>query len=83
MAQIEFNTGCALISIYFDVNPEDSRRPIASLHLGVKQEDHSVYKRKGGRMVYVDCNWIWGRATEPYDCCLEYFGLGPLMLVCW
>jgi hypothetical protein len=27
--------------------------------------------------------WLWGRATERYDHCLEYFGVGPLALFCW
>lgn len=26
---------------------------------------------------------VWGRATEPYDLCLEYFGLGPFFEACW
>lgn len=29
-------------------------------------------------------NWkMWGRSTESYDHCLEYFGLGPLALLVW
>ena len=28
-------------------------------------------------------HWIWGRQTEPYDLCLEYFGVGPLFLLVW
>lgn len=28
-------------------------------------------------------SWIWGRQTEPYDLCLEYFGCGPLFLIVW
>lgn len=28
-------------------------------------------------------HWVWLRDTEDYDMCLEYFGLGPLLLVAW
>lgn len=28
-------------------------------------------------------HWMWWRHTEEYDSCLEYFGLGPILLVCW
>lgn len=47
---------------------------------------------RGPRHIYVpgkreaqclDNAWIWGRATEVYQHCLEYFGLGPFLLVCW
>jgi hypothetical protein len=27
--------------------------------------------------------WKWGRSTEPYDLCAEYFGLGPFFLIVW
>jgi len=27
--------------------------------------------------------WMLGRQTEPYDSCLEYFGLGPLCRFVW
>lgn len=54
-----------------------------SVHFGVLPDvDNEVYKIRNGRQEYVQCWWIWGMATEPYDCCLEYFGLGPLMLIC-
>ncbi len=71
--KINFNR-TSLISFHF----EDS-----SVHLGVYRDPNTVYKMKGDREVEVDCDWIWGRATEQYDHCLEYFGLGPFMLVCW
>ena len=28
-------------------------------------------------------HWMFGRETEEYDRCLEYFGLGPLLLIAW
>lgn len=54
-----------------------------SLLIGVYRDPNTVYKVKNGREVEVDCDWVWGRATEQYDHCLEYFGFGPLFLVCW
>lgn len=27
-------------------------------------------------------HWIWGHETEEYDCIMEYYGLGPLFLLC-
>lgn len=33
-------------------------------------------------VVAKDC-WHWGRDTEEYEACLEYFGLGPLLLIAW
>lgn len=27
-------------------------------------------------------HWIWGHYTEPYDLCMENYGVGPLMLLC-
>ena len=24
---------------------------------------------------------VWGRTVEPYDLCMTYYGLGPLLLV--
>jgi hypothetical protein len=43
----------------------------------------TYYKMKGKKEVEVDSYWVWGRATEQYDHCGEYFGLGPLFLLCW
>lgn len=71
--KLEFNTGCALVSIYGRT----------CVHFGVKRNSDVVYKTKNGKEVQVECDWIWGRATELYDHSLEYFGLGPLMLVVW
>ena len=71
--KVKLNT-CALVSFNCEA---------FSLHLGVYREPNTVYKVKDGREVEVDCDWVWGRATEQYDHCLEYFGLGPLALVCW
>lgn len=67
----------ALISLYFKG---------FSVRLCLLPEENSVYKYENDRLrddVYVDCMWIWGRAVEPYDHCLEYFGLGPLGLISW
>lgn len=41
----------------------------------------AYYKQKGDKEVVVEGYWVWGRATEMYDHCGEYFGLGPLLLV--
>lgn len=53
----------------------------ASFHFGVYKDEFDVYKP--GVEEQVSCDWIWGRATESYDSCMEYFGLGPFFLVCW
>lgn len=74
LMDIQLNNGCALLSIYTS---------IVCVHFGVKRSPTVVYKKKGGREVGVECDWIWGRATEQYDHCLEYFGLGPLLLLVW
>lgn len=69
--------GAGLLTFYHDS---------MTLVLGVPPEDHSVYKDDPAnphRLRTVDCRWIWGRATEPYDLCLDYFGLGPLAEVSW
>lgn len=53
-----------------------------SLHFLLPPRACSVYKHDPFRTV--DYRWgIWGRATEPYDMCLEYFGLGPFFEACW
>lgn len=69
--------GAGLITLYHDTG---------TLILGVPASDRSVYKAdldRPGHEVTVDGRWIWGRATEPYDHCLEYLGVGPLLEVCW
>lgn len=72
--KIKFNK-CAVLSIHCDK---------FSIHFGVYPErDQEYYKMKGDREVVVQCDWIWGHATEMYDHCVEYFGLGPFLLVCW
>lgn len=71
--RIAFNRS-ALVSLHLNT---------VSFHVGVYPDPTTVYKVKDGREVDVDCTWIWGRATEPYDHCLEYFGGGPLFLVCF
>ena len=72
--KVKFNT-CSLLAFHFKKS---------SIHFIVwPEEEQTVYKFRKGKTIEVDCLWIWGRATEQYDCCLEYFGLGPLMLVCW
>ena len=68
-----------------------------TLALGVAQREHDVSLPAGppakGGVCHPDCiagssthcfkGWIWGRATEAYDGCLEYFGLGPIAQLCW
>ena len=80
--EIKFNSGVGLISLYFDGKPHSWGW---SIHFGVYPREQCVYKRtpdgKGLREVY--CNYIWGRAIEQYDCNGDYFGLGPLLLICW
>jgi len=55
----------------------------AGIHLFVKPSLDEYYVRRGGREVVEESYWVWGRATEIYDHNGEYFGLGPLLLVCW
>lgn len=75
--KIDFNS-IALVSMHFSS---------FSFHLGVYRDLDGVcvYKHKSdGSLELEENDWyIWGRATEEYDFCLEYFGLGPLFLVCW
>ena len=55
-----------------------------SLHLGKYPGCECVYLHWFGSRKERDGDWwVWGRATECYECCLEYFGLGPILLVCW
>lgn len=73
--EIKFNSGCALFSVYTSK---------ACVHVGVKPYEQEYYKaKKGGGERIVEALWVWGRATEIYDHNGEYFGLGPLLLVCW
>lgn len=69
--------GAGLLTFYHDT---------MTLVLGVPPEEHSVYKDDPTRPEHhrtVDCRWIWGRATEPYAMCLDYFGLGPVAEISW
>jgi hypothetical protein len=56
-----------------------------SLHFGVYRNDEpdSLYRfTKTGEAYYITVkHWLWGRATEPYDLLLDYYGCGPLFLV--
>lgn len=79
--EIEFVRRAGLISIFNKAWKPSSKW--AGIHLGVWPHMSSCYKQKKGREVEVDGYWIWGRATEIYDHNGEYFGLGPLLLVCW
>lgn len=62
----------------------------------VPREDHDVYLPhcsrpvdgchqwcKKGTSTHCFHGWLWGAATEAYDCCLDYFGVGPFVQVCW
>lgn len=73
---VKLNSGMALVSVH-------SR--VFSLHLLVKPEPYEVYKRTkdGGEKVVEYERWLWGRGTELYDHSIEYFGLGPFLLLCW
>lgn len=73
LKRVDFNT-CALVSFRFTG---------WSLHLGVYPSDQEIYKLYNGEYVYRHPRWIWGRAYEPYDFALDYWGAGPLFLVCW
>ena len=66
-----------------------------TLAFGVPREDQDVYLPSGPPTdgCHQHCEsrctthcyhgWVWGGATEAYDCCLDYLGLGPVMLLCW
>jgi len=73
--KIKFNT-CALLSVHV---------PRFSFHIGVYPESNEVYRqtKTGGEVLESYERWLWGRATEPYDHCLEYYGMGPFVLLCW
>lgn len=70
---IVFNT-CALVSVHLKN---------LSIHLGVYKADYSVYQNVNGKQVFVECERVWGRAVDEYDSCIDYFGLGPFLLLCW
>ena len=57
------------------------------IHIGVRPMRHHAYvcdlRGNMDEERLVQGRWIWGRAVACYDFCLEYFGLGPLFLVCW
>lgn len=72
--EIKTNTKLALLSVFMETR---------AIHFGLKRDPYVVLKRKGDKEVEVECDWVWGRATEQYDHSLEYFGLGPLMLLVW
>lgn len=55
----------------------------AAMHFFVRPCMSTYYKYKGSKEIEVDAYWVWGRATEQYDHNGEYFGLGPLFLLCW
>jgi hypothetical protein len=74
-----FNNGCSLLSFHFKRS---------SVHFGVKKGNQDVYFQKYSIIPKNEeegCyfGWIWGRVTEKYDHCIEYFGLGPFLLICW
>jgi len=73
--EINFNT-CSLIS--FHANN-------FSLHFGVYRAKESLYKYKESLGHYtVEINgYKWGRYIEPCALFLEYFGCGPLFMICW
>jgi len=50
---------------------------------GVPRGPQHVYVSGKREAQCLDNAWIWGRATEVYQHCLEYFGIGPFLLVCW
>lgn len=77
--KLKLNTTIALVS-FLEMNATEG---VTSFHFGVKPDRQLVYKYRNGQEIEVECNYIWGRATEIYDHCLEYFGLGPLFLICW
>jgi len=79
--------GLGLVTLYHDE---------WTLAFGVARSEHDVYLpwgppndgkchphcRKGTGTHCFD-GWIWGAATEAYDHCLDYFGLGPVLFACW
>lgn len=58
-----------------------------SLHFLLPPGGRTVHRDDAARPGHhrkVDFRWgVWGRCTEPYDLCLEYFGLGPFFEACW
>ena len=61
-----------------------------AVDVGVYRSDHCDYvyalrRDKQGNTLEVEVkgSWIWGRAVEQYERCIEYFGLGPIALISW
>ncbi len=57
-----------------------------SLHLGWAKNAGLLHLSVGDVSVHLGVqpgHWKWLRSTEEYDRCMDYFGLGPLLLVCW
>lgn len=54
--------------------------PGPCFHFFVKPGGNHVIDSNG---VESTPRWIWGRKTERYDFCLEYLGLGPILLINW
>ena len=78
-AEICFSGHVALVSVYFGTGSP-------AFHIGVRPKERHAYIcdiRGNTDEHLVQGRWIWGRAVEVYDFCLEYFGLGPLLLICW
>lgn len=80
-------SGPGLLTLYTD---------LFTLTLGVFRRDQHVYFSgpvpsdaschsgcRAGDSTHCFHGWLWGRATEAYDMCLEYYGLGPVAMVCW
>lgn len=86
VGSVEVNVGrsyAGFVSLFNNKwNPNVAAR-WASMHFFVWPSFDTYLKRKGKKEVEVDAYWVWGRATEQYDHCAEYFGLGPLFLMCW
>ncbi len=80
------HTGLGLVTLYHDD---------WTLAFGLPKDDQDVYLPSGrpvdgchehckaGIGTHCYTGWIWGSATEAYDMCLDYFGLGPVLLACW
>lgn len=80
--EVEFFRRAGIVSV-FNKRWNMQSTAWASFHLGVYPCMSGYYKQKGDGEVHVTGYWVWGRATEEYDHNGEYFGLGPLLLVCW
>ena len=92
MALMEITIGSVNIDIgsaragfisVFNKNWDPKSQNWAAMHFFVWPCMNTYYKMKKGKEIEVDTHWVWGRATEQYDHNGEYFGLGPLFLLCW